>query len=307
MFFYKPKFWEHKNSIISYLLYPISLIIIFINKIKKFKTAKKFNIPIICVGNIYLGGTGKTPISSEIFDIVKESNKKPAFVKKFYPYLKDEISLLEMKGEVFSNKKRIDSIINLQNKNYNVAILDDGYQDFSFIKNYSIVCFNQEKWIGNGRVIPSGPLRESFSNINRANCIAINGVKREEIENEILKYNGKIDIVYFEYELDIPDNLKFKNVIAFAGIANPRNFFNLLKKKNINLKDTFNFPDHYNYNDNDIRNLKQRSYNTNSVLLTTEKDYLRIKEEDRKDINFLKLKVVFENKNKFKSLIKKVI
>ena len=212
-----------------------------------------------------------------------------------------------MKGEVFSNKKRIDSIINLQNKNYNVAILDDGYQDFSFIKNYSIVCFNQEKWIGNGRVIPSGPLRESFSNINRANCIAINGVKREEIENEILKYNGKIDIVYFEYELDIPDNLKFKNVIAFAGIANPRNFFNLLKKKNINLKDTFNFPDHYNYNDNDIRNLKQRSYNTNSVLLTTEKDYLRIKEEDRKDINFLKLKVVFENKNKFKSLIKKVI
>ena len=303
----KPEFWGKKNSIISILLYPISLIVIFVSNIKKYGRKRKFKVPIICVGNIYIGGTGKTPISAEIFDIMKFFGKIPASVKKFYPYIKDEILLLEKKGKVFSDKNRLFSLNRLQNSNYNVAILDDGYQDFSIHKDLSILCFNKDIWIGNGRVIPSGPLRESISNVDRADFAMINGNKDTEIENQILKYNPNINIIYFKYELISEEFKKDKKIIAFAGIGSPKNFFELLKKNSFKIYDTFSFSDHYKYKEKDIYKLKDLASKNNCILLTTEKDYLRIDEKFRKNIEFVRLKILIENKEKFLKLIKKFI
>ena len=90
MKFNKPKFWDYKKlSIWSILLFPFSIIYFFLSNINKIKVSKKFNIPVICVGNIYLGGTGKTPLVKEIFKIFKSFGKNPAFVKKYYDYLED--------------------------------------------------------------------------------------------------------------------------------------------------------------------------------------------------------------------------
>ena len=90
MNFKKPKFWDLKKiSILSIILLPLSFLYQLINLVTKiFRSLKKFPIPVICVGNIYLGGTGKTPLAREIYNIVKSLNKKPAFIKKPYPYLK---------------------------------------------------------------------------------------------------------------------------------------------------------------------------------------------------------------------------
>ncbi len=307
MIYKKPEFWDRKNSIISILLLPISLIVIFVSKIKKYVSKKKFKIPVICVGNIYIGGTGKTPISAEIFDILKSYGKNPAFVKKFYPYIKDEILLLEKKGKVFCDKNRLISIDKLQNNNFNVAILDDGYQDFSIHKDLSILCFNRDIWIGNGRVIPSGPLRESISNINRANCVMINGDKNKEIEKQILKYNPNVDIIYFKYQLLSKDVIKNNKIVAFAGIGTPRNFFELLKKNNFEIYDTLSFPDHYQYKEKDISKLKNLALKNNCILLTTEKDYLRINDKFRKDVQFVELKIKIDNKERFVNLINNFI
>ena len=96
---------------------------------------------------------------------------------------------------VYQNKKRIEAVKNAIKNNADVAILDDGFQDFSIKKNLSIICFNEKQWIGNGLTIPSGPLRESLFGLKRAECVIINGKKNKYIENEIYKKNKKIIII----------------------------------------------------------------------------------------------------------------
>ena len=184
MNFFKPKFWDKNQvSLFSILLLPLSLLIKLLSFFKYFLTkSKKSSIPIICVGNIYLGGTGKTPLCIEIFSILKKLNMNPAFIRKQYPSFQDETDLEKNIGPVYLNDRRILAIKEAEENKANVAILDDGFQDFSVKKNLSIVCFNEKQWIGNGFTIPSGPLRENLSAIKRADCIVINGRKNIDIE-----------------------------------------------------------------------------------------------------------------------------
>ncbi len=300
----KPKFWDYKEiSIWAFVLYPLTIIYQFTFWIiKNIKKQKKFPVPIICVGNIYLGGTGKTPLAREIFEITKSLNKNPAFIKKAYPYLVDEIKMLEKTGKVFSNKDRAKSISLSIAQNHDVMILDDGFQDFSIKSNLSILCFNSKQLIGNGFIIPSGPLRENFSSIRRANCIFINGDKNLDFENKVKNVNSKIRIFYTKYKIKNLDKFKDKKIVAFAGIGNPHNFFDLLKKNNLNIKKTIPFPDHYNYSESDYSKIMKEGQDV--LLLTTEKDYTRINNKMRKNINFVEIYLEIENKNEFANLIK---
>ena len=109
MNFFKPKFWDkNRISFFSILLYPFSLLVKLINLIKKHITKPhQFSIPIICVGNIYLGGTGKTPLCIEIFSILKNLNMNPVFIRKEYDSFQDEADLQKHFGMVYQNKKRV--------------------------------------------------------------------------------------------------------------------------------------------------------------------------------------------------------
>ncbi len=307
MNFKKPKFWDYSGlSIWSVILYPLSLLFLFISLvIKILKIKKKFPIPIICVGNIYVGGTGKTPLAKEIFQITKSLGKNPAFIKKYYNYLDDEINMLQKTGKTFFLNKRKNSIEALIKNGYNLAILDDGFQDLSIFKNFNIACFNQKQWIGNNFLIPAGPLREKLSSLKRADCILINGKKDNKIENQIYKINESAKIFYSKYKaLDI-DRFKEKKICAFAGIGNPSNFFELLKENNLNLANTISYSDHHNYSYNDIESMVKKF--NDCIFLTTEKDYCRIKLDSiLKDfkIEYLKIKLEIENKDNFIKLIK---
>ena len=309
MNFFKPKFWDkNKISFFSVLLFPVSLLIKVLSLFKRFliKTNQS-SIPIICVGNIYLGGTGKTPLCIEIFLILKNLNMNPVFVRKKYDSFQDEADLQKQVGPVYQNKKRIEAVKEaLQNK-ANVAILDDGFQDFSINKNLSIVCFNKKQWVGNGLTIPSGPLRESLSALKRANCVVINGEKNRDIENKIFSKNKEIKIFYTKYRAENISEFKNKKVIAFAGIGNPDNFFDLLKDNKIDIGEEIKFPDHHEYSEETLENLINKAKENNNILLTTEKDYFRIAENYKQNISFLKIEVEIENRNQFIDQIKKII
>ena len=309
MNFFKPKFWDkNKISFFSVLLFPVSLLIKVLSLFKRFliKTNQS-SIPIICVGNIYLGGTGKTPLCIEIFLILKNLNMNPVFVRKKYDSFQDEADLQKQVGPVYQNKKRIEAVKEaLQNK-ANVAILDDGFQDLSINKNLSIVCFNKKQWVGNGLTIPSGPLRESLSALKRANCVVINGEKNRDIENKIFSKNKEIKIFYTKYRAKNISEFKNKKVIAFAGIGNPENFFDLLKDNKIDIGEEIKFPDHHEYSEETLENLINKAKENNNILLTTEKDYFRIAENYKQNISFLKIEVEIENRNKFIDQIKKII
>ena len=155
--------------------------------------------------------------------------------------------MLEKIGETYLNKNRKEAINSLISFKHNVAILDDGFQDFSIKKDFSILCFNSKQLFGNGFIIPSGPLREDIRSIKRADFIFINGDKNVEFKNKIKKIDKNIKIFYSKYKIINLDKLKNKKIIAFAGIGNPSNFFELLKEKNINVVKTYSFPDHHNY------------------------------------------------------------
>ena len=309
MSFFKPKFWDKNQvSLFSILLFPIALLIKLINLLKRLTTkTNQCSIPVICVGNIYLGGTGKTPLSIEIFSILKDLNMNPVFIRKKYDSFQDEVNLQKQIGPIYQNKKRIKAIREAIQNKANVAILDDGFQDFSINKNLSIICFNEKQWIGNGLVIPSGPLREDLSALKRANCVIINGEKNIDIETKILNKNKEVKIFYIKYKTQNIDEFKNKNVTAFAGIGNPENFFDLLKDNNINIVKEMKFPDHYNYSKKELENLINEAKENNTILITTEKDYFRIDENYKRNMNYLKISIDIKNRNQLIEEIKKII
>ena len=305
----KPKFWDSSRfSFWAILFFPISILFLLFSFINKYKISKKFPIPIICVGNIYVGGTGKTPLASEIFKITKSLGKNPAFVKKYYDYLKDEITMLKKVGTTFVSKSRKEAIESLIKNKNDIAILDDGFQDYTIKKNFSVVCFNQKQWIGNGLVIPSGPLRERITAVNRSDCIVINGERNIKIEDQIYNKNMNVKIFYSKYKPVDINRFKDKQIYAFSGIGNPSNFFDLLKENNLNLIGTNSFPDHCHFTVSDLEMLiKKINSEKNQILLTTEKDYFRIHDNFKTHFQYLKIELEIENKDNFIELIKKNI
>ena len=306
---YKPKFWDSREfSVWPYFFFPFTLIINLINLLKfKYSKKEKFDIPIILVGNIYLGGTGKTPLCIEIFQILKSLNINAAFAKKYYEEFSDENRLLENTGRVFSNKKRSEAIKLLIDSKFQVAILDDGLQDPSIKSDISIICFNEKQWIGNGFVIPSGPLREKLNALKRCNYVFINGNQNLEFEKTINKFNPEIKVFYTQYKPTNLDDIINRKVLAFAGIGNPENFFDLLKNNNIEIIETLKFPDHYNFKKMDITKLNKRARELDACLVTTEKDYLRLSNEDKKNIKYLKFELLIDKKEEFINELKKII
>ena len=168
----KPQFWDYKNpNFLAHLLWPLSILFQTLNSlIKIFVTKKKFdNIKTICVGNIYIGGTGKTSLSLKIQEILEKKNIKTCFIKKNYSNQIDEQKILEKNGMLFMSNKRIIALKTALDQNYRVAIFDDGLQDMTIDYDLSFVCFNNLNWIGNGMTIPSGPLRENLENLKKYN------------------------------------------------------------------------------------------------------------------------------------------
>ena len=306
---FKPKFWDdNKTFIFPILLFPLSILIYLITCCKKLITKKhSFPIPVICVGNIYLGGTGKTPFSIKLFSILQNLKKNPAFIRKRYESFEDEVRLQNQIGSVYENNKRTEAVKKAIENKADIVILDDGFQDFSINKNLSIICFNEKQWIGNGFLIPSGPLREKLTALKRADYVIINGEKNIDIEKEIIKRNQLIKIYYSRYKSENINEFKNKKIISFAGIGNPINFFNLLDEYKINVLEKISFPDHYKYSKKDLEHLIEKSKRNNAILLTTEKDYCRIDEKYKLSIKYLKIKVEMEKEKEFIDEIKKII
>ena len=185
MKFRKPKFWDYKKpNLIAYLLKPLTLLIEINNLIINLKTKKKSNkIKTICVGNIYLGGTGKTPTTIKIFQILKKLNFKVVVGKKNYDSHIDERIILKNKTKLIEKNTRENILKNAIKTKQDFLIFDDGLQDTNIDYNLKIVCFDSQNWIGNGFLIPSGPLREKISSLKKYDCIFLKDNIRKEKKN----------------------------------------------------------------------------------------------------------------------------
>ena len=304
----KPKFWAKQNNFFSIILFPISLIIlILIFFKKKFTKTIEFNIPVICVGNIYIGGTGKTPTSIFLANELSKMGKNPVILRKHYNDHIDEYNLIK---KYFKNliikPNRTDGIKEAVKANHDCVILDDGFQDYKIKKNINILCFNQNQLIGNGLILPSGPLRESFSSIKDANIILINGGENKDFEKKIININNNIEIFYSNYKPINLEQFKNKKLFAIAGIANPENFFQLIEENNLYIEKKLAFPDHYQFTKTEVQNIINEAKNKNCQIIMTEKDYFKIKDYNTNDIDFLNIALEVIEKEKFIKVITKL-
>jgi len=288
----KPKFWDYKKpSFFSYLLLPFSIILGLITRIKlkpKFSNSK---ITTVCVGNIYIGGTGKTSLAIKIKEILEKNNIKACFIKKFYPNQADEQKLLSKNGTLFSDLKRITALDQAISKGFEVAIFDDGLQDSSIKYDMEIVCFNNLNWIGNGLTLPSGPLRESINNLKFYENVFLNGNEENliAIKDQIKKINPNININSGKYTpLNINEFDKNQNYLVFSGIGNHKTFVEMLKNNQLKIVSDLEYPDHYQYSKEDFDEIKINANKYNAHIITTEKDYLRLENFSKNEILYIK-------------------
>jgi tetraacyldisaccharide 4'-kinase len=306
----KPSFWDlAKPNFLSYLLIPFSLPIILRNFFFQFlKKEKSPDIKTICVGNIYLGGTGKTPLTIKISQILKQEGIKVATIKKNYSNQKDEQLLLKQKTSLIITNSRKDAINQAIKEKYDILVFDDGLQETKIDFDIKLVCFKSKIWIGNGQLIPAGPMREKISSLKRFDAVFLNGNSSnfEKIEKQIKNINLDIKIFKTFYKiLDIQKyNLDSKYLI-FSGIGDPSGFKNILVENKFIVAREMVFPDHYDYNLNDLEKIQNIAKNENLKIITTEKDFMKIPEEFKKEINFLSIDLIIQDERKLIKLLTK--
>ena len=309
MKFKKPKFWDLKKpNLLSYLLLPFTIPIRINNILLDLKSKKKDQrIKTICVGNIYVGGTGKTPTTIKLYQLLNQQGYEVVTANKNYKKHLDEKIILEKKTETISSKDRqeiVDKAISMKKK---ILIFDDGLQDKKISYDIEFVCFDQKNWLGNGLLLPSGPLREKIKSLKKYSCVFLkkNG---EDISNKIQlikNINPNIKIFYTHFEpLNIDQFDKSEKYLIFSGIGNPNDFKSLLIKNKLNIIDEIIYPDHYMYNESDIIRIKKHANNLGAKIITTEKDYVKISHLDKEDINLLEVDLIIENEKELTDFIK---
>jgi len=306
----KPKFWDDKKiSFLAIILLPLTIFITINNLILSIISKEKSKkIKTICVGNIYVGGTGKTPLTIKLYDIFKELNYKVSTAKKFYKKHLDEQIILKNKTNLIISSTRHKALEEAIKKKNELVIFDDGLQDDKIDYDLKFVCFNSKKWIGNGFLIPSGPLREKISSLKKYDVVFLNGDSSniEDIKKKIYQINQRIEIFETIYK---PINLEkidlSKKYIVFSGIGNSNSFKQTLMENNINVIKEIIFPDHYHYKKDDIKKIKLDAKKVGANIITTEKDYVKLTEEDKKEIKYLEISLELKCEKRLIEFIKK--
>ena len=298
-----PSFWND-NTLISKLLTPVSKLYGFITKYRIDNgTPYKSKAKVICVGNITAGGVGKTPISIALAKQYLNQNKKVFFLTRGYKgKLKnivvdlnrhtpketgDEARLLAQTAPTIISPDRKKGAILAERLGAEIIILDDGFQNPTLHKDEAYLVFDGKIGIGNGKIIPSGPLRETLSNgLKRATAVIIMGEDETNLKKQISLpcYKGTI----IPQKITLPTN----KVYAFAGIGHPQKFYNTLKASGYEVIKTKDFEDHHSYTNEEISTLKREAKSENLTLITTEKDYVKIRNTE--DIYCLKITAKWE-------------
>jgi len=293
-----PSFWSKRN-IVSWLLIAFSWIYQLLGNLRKL-LVKPVKLPcfVICIGNISVGGTGKTQLVAWLAKNLRKKNCNFLIVTKGYNSnlrgaklvepldlpsdVGDESKMLSKYGQVLAAKSIKYALPIINDLKPDVVIFDDGMQNPGFFKDLTIVVIDTIRNIGNGRIFPAGPLRESVqSAINRSDIVIMIG-------NELCPNFSLIQTItssnkpFFKSKIQLVGNIDTsKNYYAFTAIGDPDRFFRLLNENGINVLATKAFPDHHNYNREEITALVKEADNQTLFLLTTKKDYVKISDHTK--------------------------
>ncbi len=260
-------------------------------------------VPVICVGNLTAGGSGKTPVAIAIADALRARGRKPFFLTRGYggseqgpalasrahsaAVMGDEALLLARHAQTVVARDRLAGARLAVDKGADVIVMDDGHQNFALRKTLSLVVVDAQTGFGNGLQIPAGPLREPVAQgLARADAVILVG-------------NGSPDLEGFEGPVLrarlVADGAGFsqQSVFAFAGIGRPEKFVASLEESGALVTGSCFFADHHAYGEDEVEQLKVIAGET--PLVTTEKDFVRLAVAQRQGIKVLKVAAVFED------------
>ncbi|MDC6466825.1 tetraacyldisaccharide 4'-kinase [Methylophilaceae bacterium] len=313
----------YKKSNWIYLLIPISIFFYFFSNLKKylykngFLKTIKIKVPVLIIGNITLGGTGKTPLALDLIEKFLKKGLNPALISRGYggttkniievfelsnvSTVGDEALFIKSKSKipVFIGKDRVGAAQNLLKKypKTSIIISDDGLQHHRLARDYEIIVVDSQRQFGNGLIFPAGPLRDGISKLKQVNAVVYKGASSNSNSYQ-MKYITKHFKNLLTNKKTKLDGIQDKKIVAITAIGNPESFFSTLEGYDLEFKKvTYN--DHYLFNKNDF--IKYADYN----IVMTEKDAIKCKKFATKNFWVLPLEIKVDERL-FRNILKKV-
>ena len=317
-----PAFWS-EDSFISRLLSPIGCAYGYAAAARS-RRAKpaRVNRPVICIGNLVAGGAGKTPVALAVAERLSTRGLKPHFLTRGYggrivgPHrvepdrhraadVGDEALLLAQRATTWISQDRAAGAQAAERDGADIIVMDDGLQNHGLVKDLSLVVIDGAYGIGNGRVMPAGPLREFRQDgLARADGIVVLGA-----------VSGKTaailpdSVPVFEASL-VPTGDFGKDgaaVVAFAGIGRPSKCFDTLSASGAQVIENRSFPDHHVYAKSEIAALKSLAARHGATLVTTEKDFIRLDPNAAAGIEAFPVSVEWQNPDRFDDFLAEAV
>ena len=320
----EPSFWytaTAANSLQRFFLKGLSLLFRFGAALKQgLTTTRSVHKPVICIGNLTVGGAGKTPVTLSIAQYFKGRGKRVAIISRGYkgklkgPLLVnptmhtaqdvgDEPLLLSLSCTTWISANRYKGAKAAIENGAEIILLDDGLQHPTLKQDLKICVIEARRGFGNKKVMPGGPLREPLkTGLERVDAFIVVGnadVHRltfDEIKKPLLQ--ATISINKDDWAV-----LKNKRLVAFAGLANPRKFFETLRLENFDVQHTVPFPDHHFYTTEDLEILQNTAKEYCADLVTTQKDWVRLSKTLQKSIHQLRIQLDYEERHLLKKLL----
>ncbi|MDR0695783.1 MAG: tetraacyldisaccharide 4'-kinase [Holosporales bacterium] len=303
-----PRFWSEKDSTLARYLKPVSDVYTAVasmrlNSVKP----ERLQIPVICVGNIVIGGSGKTPVVELVCNILKSNASKPHIISSGYGgYIKnvvmvdatmhthlqvgDEPMMLSTVAPTWIGQNKANAGKAAELAGADVLVMDDGMQNNSLEKDLQVLVIDSLQWFGNEHVFPAGPLRESIrSGLKKADVVIIIGESDKALEETIWSNSPDVPVCHAKMHVKRHVNVPNNRVLGFCGLGYPSKFRNTLISEGYDLVDFVSFPDHHRYTISELQRLISTARNVDASLITTMKDYVKIPEVLRVNISILEI------------------
>jgi tetraacyldisaccharide 4'-kinase len=265
-------------------------------------------VPVICVGNLVLGGAGKTPVAEALARLLSAAGKEPHILSRGYGgaaagplradpachtarQIGDEPLLLARVAPVWIARDRAAGARAAVAAGARCLILDDGFQNPSLVQDLALLVIDGGYGLGNGRVVPAGPLREPAGRgLARADAILLMGEDHAQIARRLGRPALRAALVPMN-----GDDFARRKVVAFAGIGRPEKFFATLEAAGADIAARHAFPDHHPYREAELEVLRDEARARDALMVTTEKDHVRLRPSWRAQISVLAVRVAWRD------------
>lgn len=294
----EPGFWYRPLSWKSHLLGPLGALYGAFAARRLRRKGIDAGIPVLCVGNYHGGGAGKTPTVLALVDLLRDLNELPIVLSRGYggklhgpvkvdperhmaSQVGDEPLMLARTVPVVVSRDRGAGVALAKSQGATVVLMDDGFQNPAIAKDASLIVIDSERGLGNGRVMPAGPLRAPLAlQLDRTDALIVvgGGAAAETVADAIAARGKPVLRAHFKPDGVTVAQLAGKRVLAFAGIGDPARFFKTLRAAGIDVAKGRTFADHYSFSKREIEALRAEASRDALTLVTTEKDLARLRD-----------------------------